>query len=237
MIRRLVVIVVLAMAALATSVQVAGADSIADHVVISEVQIATDEFVELYNPTNGDIDMTGWHWCYFSGKRDWDNPYRDRIFPSGATISARGFYLVATKSGDFSTADWNLGYADHFLSGTAGCIGIFPWDPDTKTSEKAKAGRIDAVAWGSVSYVKEGTEASFPNSGESLQRKVSYTVNDDGLHGPTWDSDDNSADFFVQDSPNPTNSAAGSANPVYPIPEFTTSTLFLSCLITIASYL
>jgi hypothetical protein len=41
--------------------------------VISEVQIATNEFVELYNPTNSAIDMTDWHWCYFSSGRDWNN--------------------------------------------------------------------------------------------------------------------------------------------------------------------
>lgn len=54
---RLVVIVVLAMLVLVT-VQVVGADSIADHVVISEVYPNPEavgdacEFIELYNPTD-----------------------------------------------------------------------------------------------------------------------------------------------------------------------------------------
>jgi len=46
-----------------------------EHVVISEVQIADNEFVELYNPTDSAIDMTGWHWCYYSSGRDWNNPH------------------------------------------------------------------------------------------------------------------------------------------------------------------
>ena len=209
-----------------------GADSIANHVVISEVQIATSEFVELYNPTNNDIVMTGWHWCYFSDGRNWDYPYRDKVFPSEATISAHGFYLIATTSGDFSTADWNLGYAGHFLSDTAGSVGIFPWDPDTKTVEEARDGRIDAVAWGSVSHVKEGNEAGVPSSGKSLQRKVNDTITENG-YGPGWDSNDNSADFFIQDLPNPQNRGA---DPLPPVPELPTIILFSIGLIALAGY-
>ena len=53
---------------------IAIAQEVPAHVVISEVQIATNEFVELYkNPTNSAIDMTDWHWCYFSSGRDWNN--------------------------------------------------------------------------------------------------------------------------------------------------------------------
>ncbi len=56
----LVLIAILILAA-----PIAIAQEVPAHVVISEVQIATNEFVELYNPTNSAINMTGWHWCYF----------------------------------------------------------------------------------------------------------------------------------------------------------------------------
>jgi hypothetical protein len=49
------------------------AQEVPAHVVISEVQIATNEFVELYNPTNSAIDMTDWHWCYFPSGRNWND--------------------------------------------------------------------------------------------------------------------------------------------------------------------
>ena len=179
------------------------AQEVPPHVVISEVQIATNEFVELYNPTNSAIDMTGWHWCYFSPKKNWNNSLRDKPFPDGAIIQAHGFYLIATTLGDFPTADWNLEYAKHFLSNTAGSVGIFPWDPDTKTAEEAKAGKIDAVGWGSVTYVYETATASTPGSGESIEREPLKEG-----YAPCQDTDDNSVDLVVQDTPTPKNSSS-----------------------------
>ena len=182
---------------------IATAQEVPPHVVISEVQIATNEFVELYNPTNSDINMAGWHWCYFSSGRNWNNSYRDKTFPSGAIIPAHGFYLIATTSGEFSAADWNLEYSTHLLSDTAGSVGIFPWDPDTKTAEEAKAGRIDTVGWGSVTHVYETATVTTPSLGESIDRR---SLDDD--YAPCQDTDDNSIDFAVQDTPTPKNSAS-----------------------------
>ncbi len=190
--------------------------SVANHVVISEVQIATDEFVELYNPTDSDIDITVWHWCYFSPGRNWNNSYRDKVFPSGSTIAAHGYYLIGLKGYPMPLSDWQP-YTSAQLADD-GSVGIFPWDPDTKTAEEAKAGRIDAVGWGSVDYVYEDKNATVPGSDKSLQRKVSATINEDGVHGPAWDTDNNSTDFFLQSNPNPQNSSETQ----YPIPEFST---------------
>ena len=210
---------------------------IAKHVVISEVCINAgdsneSEWVELYNPNDGPIDMTGWHWCYFSPSRNWNNSYRNKAFPEGATIPGHGFYLILVNGSVNETPDWNLGYSGYLLSDTAGSIGIFPFDPDTKTAEAAKNGRIDAVGWGtSVEYVYETVNASVPASGESLQRKVNDSINEGA--GPAWDTNNNSADFFVQTAPNPQNT--GSA-PIPPIPEMSTLILFTSGLIMLACY-
>jgi parallel beta-helix repeat protein len=182
---------------------IAIAQEVPAHVVISEVQIATNEFVELYNPTNSDINMTGWHWCYFSPGGNWNKSERDRTFTKGVIIPAHGFYLIATTVGDFPTADWNLDYKVHFLSDTAGSVGIFPWDPDIKTAAEAKAGKIDAVGWGSVTDVYETATASTPGSGESIERKPLG-----GGYAPCQDTDDNSFDFFKQGTPTPKNSSS-----------------------------
>lgn len=205
----------------ACSIALAQGGAVADHVVISEVQVADEEFIELYNPSNEDTDMTGWHWCYFSSARDWNDPFRDRTFPEGATIPAHGFYLIATTAGEFPDADWNLDYATHFLSNSAGCIGVFPWDPSEKTAEEARDGRIDAVGYGSVDHVREGSETDAPSEGKSIERKARASstaasmsaggVDEHGGNG--YDSDDNSQDFVLRTASEPQNS---STPPEYP---------------------
>jgi parallel beta-helix repeat protein len=185
---------------------IAIAQEVPAHVVISEVQIATNEFVELYNPTNTAINMTGWHWCYFSSGRNWNESHRDKTFPDEAIIPAHGFYLIGLKGFPEPSSDWQV-YSSTQLA-NSGSVGIFPWDPDTKTAEEAKAGKIDAVGWGSVTYVYETATASTPGSGESIEREPLK----DG-YAPCQDTDDNSVDFFVQDAPTPKNSLSPEMDP------------------------
>ena len=129
--------------------------------------------------------------------------------------------------------DWGYTGDADTLSNSAGSIAIFPWNPNTKTAEEAKNGRIDAVAWGSVKYVKESSEASVPGSGKSLERKTNATAIDHN-YGNAWDSDDNSADFLVQDSPNPQNSGAEA---VPPLPELPGIVLLAFGLLMLATYI
>ena len=185
---------------------IAIAQEVPAHVVISEVQIATNEFVELYNPTNSAIDMTDWHWCYFPDDRNWNNSYRDKTFPEGAIIQAHGFYLIGLKSFPEPSSDWQVYNFTQLAD--SGSVGIFPWDPNTKTAEEAKAGKIDAVGWGSVIYVYETATASTPGSGKSIERKPLK----DG-YAPCQDTDANSVDFFVQDTPTPKNRSSSEMDP------------------------
>jgi len=185
---------------------IAIAQEVPAHVVISEVQIATNEFVELYNPTNSAIDMTGWHWCYFSSGRNWNNSWRDKTFPPGAIIPAHSFYLIGLKGFPEPSSDWQV-YTSTQLA-DSGSVGIFPWDPDTKTAEEAKAGKIDAVGWGSATYVYETATASTPGSGESIERKPLKEG-----YAPCQDTDDNFVDFAVQDTPTPKNTLSPEMEP------------------------
>ncbi|MGB7000946.1 MAG: NosD domain-containing protein [Halobacteriota archaeon] len=174
------------------------AQEVPPHVVISEVQIATNEFVELYNPTNSAVDMTDWHWCYFSPGRNWNNSYSDKSFPEGAIIPAHGFYLIGLKGFPEPSSDWQVYNSTQLAD--SGSVGIFPWDPDTKTAEEAKAGKIDAVGWGSVTYVYETATASTPGSGESIEREPLKEG-----YAPCQDTDDNSVDFDEPGTPTPKN--------------------------------
>jgi DNA/RNA endonuclease YhcR with UshA esterase domain len=175
----------------------------ASHLVISEVQVSENEFVELYNPTSTAIDLYNngnpFYFSYFSKDRDWNNPYRNKPFPEGANIPAYGFYLIGLRGYTTSTADW-VPYTSAQLNDTVGAVVIFPWDPTTKSAEEAKNGRIDALGWGDVTYVKEGTIISAPSQNNSLERRPANN------YGNGEDTENNAQDFILQNSPNPQNS-------------------------------
>lgn len=234
----MVVVATAVAVAMATALSVpAAADSIADHVVISEVEIVDAEWVELYNPTDTAVDMTSWYWCYYDSGKDWNQSSKKRAFEGRAdnyVIEPHTCYLMRID-GTVPNNDWDSGYLlePTTLDNSSGSVAIFPWDPAAKTAAEAAAGRIDAVAWGAVSHVKEGSEAPAPGSGMSLQRRVSETITFDGFHGPGWDTDNNAADFFLW-TPDPHTSEY---TPVPPIPELGPLILFATGLCTLAGYL
>ncbi|MBI2547273.1 MAG: lamin tail domain-containing protein [Candidatus Aenigmarchaeota archaeon] len=168
------------------------------HVIVYEVQNAPNEFVELYNPTAADVNVTGWYLSYFSSSRDWNNTYRNWAFPNATILSHGKFFLINIFN--TSNSDWTVltssgsPYSLGQISNN-GSIAVFPFDPRTKTSEDAKNGRIDAVGWGNPAYVFENSPAIPPDSGSSLQRK-----------SVTADTDNNLADFDVNGQPTPKNS-------------------------------
>lgn len=176
-------------------------DNTAKSVVISEVQNSDNEFIELFNPTNENIDMSGWYFSYFSSERDWNSPWKNMQFPAEAQILSGGYYLIGLKGypeiyGN-PEADWQP-YDNAVLSDSSGSIVIFPFDPETKEIEEAEQGKIDALGWGSVK-VKEGESASVPDQNKSCARKQ------DILSQLYIDSDINKEDFETKDI-SPTNS-------------------------------
>jgi len=175
----------------------ASPNALSDNVVINEIQLGTREFVELYNPTSQAIDMTGWYWSYFSSARDWNNPYRNQEFPSGASISSGGYYLIGLNGyspSGYLPPDWRP-YETSQIGNSKGSIAIFPWDPTTKTPEEAENSAIDVLGWGNVSYVYEVSAPAASSLEKSLVRNITG-----------WDTNNNQDDFIEKDWPNPKNS-------------------------------
>ncbi len=176
----------------------------ANHVVISEIATrgstaATDEFVELYNPTDGPIDIGGWKLQYKSAT---GTTWNDRaILPANATIPAHGFYLIANQSYvPGTTPDYTSGL---WTSGTGMA------DNGNERIIDAAAVEVDRIAWGTGNDPEGGVTA--PNHGttannNSLERKALATSTADSLFtggahallGNGQDTDVNGNDFVVQ---------------------------------------
>jgi len=177
-----------------------------DHLLISEVQLADNEFVELYNPTDSDIDVSDWYFSYFPATRDeegnpkynWNNPYRNKKFPDGTIILSKNHFLIGLKG--YPDSGWTLPEGSVQLSNTAGSVAIFSCDPknteeNPKTIEEAISCKIDALGWGET--IAKETESTNPAPAEkSLARKLG--INQQGELNYI-DTDNNQSDFEIQE--------------------------------------
>ena len=150
-------------------------------VVINELQTrtaagASDEFVELYNPSTCAVAIGSWKVVYKSSAGNGNGVLH--TFNAGQSIAAKAFLLLGTSS--FSgqkDATFTAGMADD---------GQIALQDDTGKN-------IDAVGYGSsTGPFVEGSAASPPSATQSIGRKV------DGV-----DTDKNNADFKTLSSPSP----------------------------------
>jgi hypothetical protein len=166
-----------------------------DHLVISEVvtggAAASDELIELYNPTDEALPLEGLEVVYVSASGA--SVSRRAAWATGAPEVPPGAHvLVAHELGVYaSIAD--LVYASG-MAATGGSVAL---------RIQGAATAIDAVGWGTaVSVWLEGTPASAPAPGSSLERLPG------GWLGSTQDTDDNRADFVERTLPDPQNSSS-----------------------------
>ncbi|MFH1848997.1 MAG: lamin tail domain-containing protein [archaeon] len=165
----------------------------ADHIVISEVlydPIGTEsggEFVELYNPTNQTINISGL-------KLRTKSSLADATLPANATIEPSGHYLVADSG--WSEGKDNTGWPDADHEET---ISLYTNDGVAIVNGTET---IDAVGWGAGmnESLYEGTPVSLAAEGQSIERII--------------DTDNNSADFIIRGSPDPQNSQQASKTAV-----------------------
>ncbi len=166
-----------------------------DHLVVSEVvtggATASDELIELHNPTDAPLPLEGLELIYVSA--------------SGATISRRtawaldapsvppgGHLLVANELGIYAAIGDAL-YASG-MAATGGSVALRIQGATTA---------IDAVGWGTAASTwMEGHAAPAPTAGASIERLPG------GALGSTQDTDDNALDFAVRLEPDPQNSGS-----------------------------
>ena len=170
----------------------------ANHVVISQVYggggnsgaVYTNDFIELYNPTDSDVSLEDWSVQYASSSgTSWSDT------PLSGSIKAHGYYLVQEGAGSNTAEDLPTPDATDNLSmsGTKGKIALVK--SVTAISGKSDSNVVDFVGYGSANeYEGSGAAPTLSNSTAAI-RSISGV-----------DTDDNSADF-TSDTPNPRNSA------------------------------
>ncbi len=175
-----------------------------DHVVISEVaalgpQGASDEFVELYNPTGADVDIGGWTLQYRSATGP---AYSNKVtLPMGTTLVPGGFYLIAsaaTATGYPASAPTpdirhtvELG-----LAGAGGHVRIV----------NAMGAEIDRLGYGTATAPEGSVLTPVHASAGSFERKAlptstaasMATGGADEFSGNATDTDNNAADFVLR---------------------------------------
>jgi hypothetical protein len=176
----------------------------ATHIVISEVQLGvsgspTNEFIELYNPTNSNIDVTGWR---ISKKPASGTPEADLVtdFPA-RTINAHG-YLLLTHTDYTGAIGGDILYSTNSVS-----------NGNTITLYDSSDVVVDKLGLGSATD-RENTAKTDPSTGDSVERKATSTSTGTTLAvggteefaGNGEDTDNNSLDFVNRGTPQPQNS-------------------------------
>ena len=156
-----------------------------NHIVINEIQVAgetaRDEFVELYNPTNADIDISGWSMQYKSAT---GVSFTKKNFIAGAVIPAGGYYLIA--HGDFTGPVPDMSHRTISMGSPGGNIYLVN-SLDKLTIGYDSDQVIDHVAWGTGND-PEGSAALVPTALSSINRSNGQ------------DTDNNASDFVIQAS-------------------------------------
>ncbi|MFZ1756180.1 MAG: lamin tail domain-containing protein [Caldilineaceae bacterium] len=193
---------------------------IADHVVISEVQVGGSnsvdhEFIELYNPTDQPVDMKNWRLTRKTSSGGDENIVT--TFPDTAIIPAFGFFLVVRPESDIGGIDPDLSYnKSGSIIDTAKLANnntIILYSDQGLTV-------VDIVGYGTITNNTDGYEGSSypstPPNGQSIERKAFYFSKQSDMSGPnshasfgnSYDSGNNEDDFITQTTPNPQNSSS-----------------------------
>ena len=186
-----------------------------DHVVISEVfydetSTDTNEFVELYNPTDHDIDIGGWQLKNYNQTGSLYTTTTIDGDVSGTTvIKSHGFYLVGEKN-PLNSADWGGtsitpdDVRDHTTDWQNG-------PGDYMVLEEGDGTYVDGVRWGAKTSgpdIPDDPNYADISPSDSIERKSGPTH--DETKGNGYDTDDASNDFRTRDIPEPQNSSSPS---------------------------
>ncbi|HLA65451.1 MAG TPA: lamin tail domain-containing protein [Candidatus Saccharimonadales bacterium] len=165
------------------------------HLVISEVMTggtsASDEFIELYNPTSGALPLEGLEVVYVTASGA--TVTRKAAWATGAAGVPAGSHLLLANDAGIFLPIADLSYANG-LAATGGSVAL---------RVQGAATAIDAVGWGTAASTwLETPPAPAPLAGSSIERLPG------GGAGSGQDTDINLVDFAIRSVPDPQNIAS-----------------------------
>ena len=199
----------------------------AENLIISEIAVqgsngASDEFIEIYNPTDSPINLSGWSLQYalaqatttWQYKYFWIDDSSSRDLPDFNLASHQYFLLTSATSSNYYSYGMQPDLAAVTTAGNPTYLGLSDTGGKIRLLNNNEE-IIDLVAWGEDSLGAEGNPVGIDNFfWGSLERQAFASSTAEllavnGAHhwsGNSIDRDDNSQDFVLQTVPNPQNS-------------------------------
>jgi len=179
----------------------------ANYLVISEVQLSgvvlDDEFIELYNPTNTQINVVALGLCLHICDQNGVDNNKPLSFIR-TTIDAYGYYLIGSLESYSGTESLDATYSTavgNTLVPNGGCY--------VSTSPDVNVGVIDKVGFGSQPSCFEGTPVpTNPPASASVERLPATTSSGNGL-----DINVNTVDFIQKAPSEPQNTLSATEPP------------------------
>ncbi|WP_405106541.1 S-layer homology domain-containing protein [Paenibacillus sp. FSL K6-1217] len=160
-----------------------------------------NDFIELYNPTEQPVDLTGWKVRYASAT----GGFGSNVTALNGTIQPGGYFLIQQMAGDngngvsLPAPDWTGTLA---LSGTSGKVDLI------NSSDQV----IDLVGYGTANAYETAAVPALSNSTAAIRLALPGAPADNRA----LDTDNNTTDFTVQ-PPDPRNSSYGQTQAVEPV--------------------
>jgi hypothetical protein len=183
--------------------------SVSSSLLITEVSLDDNEYVEIFNQTENDVNLclsedNCYYLSYYANAatlHSWNDPSYNWKFPEGLVVNKNSYILIdiyGESGGDFRVGE----YTSQKLSNSTGSLSLFSNNPvyggeEEKTEEEkisyAQAFKVDAVAW-----KKSNDDEPEVREGSAL------IVNDEKVFGRKYysgkyvDSNNNINDFEEQ---------------------------------------